>query len=181
MFIGGDRKIRLTLQQVSGNGTCLGKVSQVKWSLCTSIDNTPRWKDGPKWLIPENNGWWICSKTGLAACLSTSVFNASEEFCVLVTVMSSILYHPKECMYSHWNRGTSERPKREPITALTVATLFSSRVSSWGQDRHNLPGYSMSRNDIPEGVHRWGSRKNRDLHKSIRKISHLPVQGSTPE
>ena len=132
----GDRKIGLTLQHISSKGTCLGKVLQDKQSLCTSISATSSRDDIKrhpiKWLTPESNGWYICSMTGLTPCLSTSVFNVSKEFCILVTVIPRILYHPEESMYSHWSKDMSLRDKREAITALTIATQFSLGLAGAG-------------------------------------------------
>lgn len=105
----GDRKIGLTLQHISGKGTCLGKVPQDKQSLCTSINAAPSWNN-IKWLTPGSDGWWICSMTGLTPCLSSSVLNASKEFCILVTVIPRILYHSKKA-YIHIGVKTHE-PKR---------------------------------------------------------------------
>ena len=59
------------------------------------------------------------------------VFNLSQEFCVLVTVMPKILYHSEELMYSHWDREVL-RQKQEPISAITVAALFSLRLAGAG-------------------------------------------------
>ena len=44
--------------------------------------------------------------------------------CVLVAVMPKILYHSEEVMYSHWDQEML-RQKREPISVITIATLFS--------------------------------------------------------
>ena len=65
---------------------------------------------------------------GLTSCLNMKVFNLSQKFCVFVTVMPKILYHSEEVMYSHWDREVL-RQKREPISAITVAALFSLRLA----------------------------------------------------
>jgi hypothetical protein len=81
----GNRKRGLTIQQVSSQGTCLGKVPAGKQDLYAAVDINPAWGDGIKWVIPKDNGWWICSQSGLTPCLLTNVFNGSKKFCVLVT------------------------------------------------------------------------------------------------
>ena len=65
---------------------------------------------------------------GLTPCLNMKVFNLSQKFCVFVTVMPKILYHSEEVVYSHWAREVL-RQKREPISAITVAALFSLRLA----------------------------------------------------
>uniref|UniRef100_A0A671E1F1 Envelope glycoprotein n=1 Tax=Rhinolophus ferrumequinum TaxID=59479 RepID=A0A671E1F1_RHIFE len=175
----GNRKIGLTMQLVSGNGTCLGKVPQAKQSLCASIDSSPSWKSDTKWLIPRTDGWWICSKTGLTPCLSTSVFNAANEFCVLVTVLPRILYHPEESMYSHWDSDTSMRSKREPITALTIATLFSLGIDGAGTGIASLAtqqsGMTSLRAAIDEDIERLETSISH-LEKSLTSLSEVVLQ-----
>uniref|UniRef100_A0A8C6DBU8 Envelope protein n=1 Tax=Moschus moschiferus TaxID=68415 RepID=A0A8C6DBU8_MOSMO len=175
----GDRKIGLTLQHVSSSGTCLIKVSQNKQGLCASINSTPSWKSNSKWLIPKSDGWWICTRTGLTPCLSTLVFNASKEFCVLVTVMPRILYHPEESMYSHWSKGTSERSKREAITALTIATLFSLGMAGARTGIASLAtqhtGMTPLRAAIDEDLERIETSISH-LEKSLTSLSEVVLQ-----
>jgi hypothetical protein len=127
-----DCKRGLTIQQVSSQGTCLGKVPVGKQDLCAVVENNPTWGNGIKWVIPKGNGWWICSQSGLTPCLSTNVFNGYKEFSVLVAVLPRIIYHSEESLYSYWNTGTGEKKKREPISALTIATLLSLGVAEAG-------------------------------------------------
>jgi hypothetical protein len=69
-----DHKRGLTIQQVSGQGTCLGKVMREKQDLCATIDNNPVWEKDVRWIIPKGNGWRTCSQSGLTPGLSTKVF-----------------------------------------------------------------------------------------------------------
>ena len=80
---------------------------------------------------------WVCSHAGLTPCLHVSVFNQNREFCILVAVVPKILYHLEEVMYSYWtgeisNQLAGNRIKREPITAITLATMFSLEVAGAG-------------------------------------------------
>ncbi|NWJ08721.1 ENV1 protein, partial [Crypturellus undulatus] len=84
---------------------------------------------GNKWAVPQPGGWWICSETGLTPCLSLEVFNENREYCIQVTVVPRILYHPEESMYVHWGYKERRVKKREPITTLTLATLFGLGVA----------------------------------------------------
>jgi hypothetical protein len=97
----GNCKRGLTIQQVSSQRTCLRKVPAGKQDLCAVVDINPTWGDGIKWVIPKDNGWWICSQSGLTPCLSTDVFNGSREFCVLAAVLPHIIYHSEESLHSH--------------------------------------------------------------------------------
>jgi hypothetical protein len=108
----GDHKRGLTIQQVSIQGTCLGKVPREKQGLCATIDNNPVWGRDVRWIIPKGNGWWICSQSGLTPCLLTKVFNNSKEFCVLVAVLPPIIYHSEESLYSYWSIKSGERKKK---------------------------------------------------------------------
>ena len=83
-------------------------------------------------------GWWICSRTGLTPCLHISIFNPKEEFCILVAVVPKILYHPEKIMYDYWapkqtpGQMIQGRTKREPITAITIATMFGLGIAGAG-------------------------------------------------
>jgi hypothetical protein len=175
----GDRKRGLTIQQVSSQGTCLGKVPAGKQDLCAVVDNNPTWGDGIKWVIPKGNGWWICSQSGLTPCLSTNVFNGSKEFCVLVAVLPRIIYHSEESLYSYWNTGTGERKKREPISALTIATLLSLGVAGAGTGIASLAtqhkGMSSLRAAIDEDIERIEASISH-LEKSLTSLSEVVLQ-----
>ena len=82
-----------TIAQVSVIGTCVGTVPTTLSHLCSSYNNIT-WEQG-KWIIPSS-AWWLCSKTGLTPALSTSVFNANSEFCVLVAILPRLMYHSHE-------------------------------------------------------------------------------------
>ena len=111
------------IAQVSVAGTCVGTVPAAQSQLCSSFNNTAWEQD--KWIIPSS-GWWLCSKTGLTLALSTSVFNANSEFCVLVAILPRLMYHSHESLLSYWEeRPRPHQSKREVVTALTIGTLFS--------------------------------------------------------
>jgi hypothetical protein len=175
----GDHKRGLTIQQVSSQGTCLGKVPVEKQDLCATIDNNPTWGDGIKWVITKGNGWWVCSQSGLTPCLSTNVFNSSNEFCVLVTVLPHIIYHSEESLYSYWNTGTGERKKREPISALTIATLLSLGVAGAGTGIASLAtqhkGMSSLCMAIDEDIERTEASISH-LEKSLTSLSEVVLQ-----
>ena len=118
------------MNEVSGQGLCLGTVPRDKTPLCAQTIGNLR-LHGKNWIVPEVGGWWICSHTGLTSCLNVKVFNQSQEFCVLVAVMPKILYHSEEVMYSHQDREML-RQKREPISVITMATLFSLGLAGAG-------------------------------------------------
>ena len=118
-----EHKIGLTVEEVWRQEVCLGTVPRDKTSLCAqTLGNISL--PGKNWLVPGVGRWWVCSYTGLTPCLNMKVFNPSQEFCVLVTVMPKILYHSEEVMYSHWDREVL-RQKQEPLSTITVAALFS--------------------------------------------------------
>jgi hypothetical protein len=175
----GDHKRGLTIQQVSGQGICLGEVPGEKQDLCATIDNNPTWGDGIKWVILKSNGWWVCSQSRLTPCLSTKVFNDSKEFCVLVTVLPRIIYHSEKSLYSYWRIRTGERKKREPIYAITIATLFSLGVARAGTGIASLAtqhkGMSSLRAAIDEDIERIEASISH-LEKSLTSLSEVVLQ-----
>ena len=69
---------RLTLQQITGRGLCIGNVPQTYQHLCKSINSTVT----KRYRVPPQDNWWACS-TGLAPCVHGWVLNNSKDFCVL--------------------------------------------------------------------------------------------------
>ena len=64
-------------------------------------------------------------------CVLFSKENAYHPLCVLTAIMPTIVYHSEEVMYSHWDQEML-RQKREPIGAITMATLFSLGLAGAG-------------------------------------------------
>jgi hypothetical protein len=176
----GDRKRGLTIQQVNGQGTCLGKVPKNRRDLCTVINASSTWGNAIKWVIPKDNGWWLCSRSGLTPCLSTKVFNSSKEFCVIVAVLPRILYHSEESLYSYWNtKMVEKRKKREPISTVTIATLLSLGLAGAGTGIASLAtqqkGMSSLRAAIDEDIERIETSISH-LEKSLTSLSEVVLQ-----
>ena len=73
-------KVGLTMNEVWGQGLCLGTVPHDKTSLCAqTISNLHL--HGKNRIVPEVGGWWICSHTGLTPCLNVKIFNQSRILC----------------------------------------------------------------------------------------------------
>ncbi|NXK42838.1 ENV2 protein, partial [Piprites chloris] len=75
-----------------------------------------------KWIIPSGGAKWVCSDIGITPCLSLNVFNDSH-FCIQVIIIPRIMYHTSEEVFQHFE-GSLFRNKREPFTAITIATLL---------------------------------------------------------
>ena len=74
--------------------------------------------------------------SGLTPCLHSSIFDPKEEFCVMVAVMPKILYRPEKAIYDYWAPKLTLNPpkktykvKREPLTAITIATMFGLEIA----------------------------------------------------
>ncbi|XP_075855812.1 negative regulator of P-body association isoform X1 [Microcebus murinus] len=160
----------LTLQSVLGKGTCLGTVPPSHAQLCAEGNRTVDRSEGTKWVIPGPSGWWICSQTGLTPCLSLSIFNGSKDYCIMVLVFPKIIYHTEETMYEGivGRRVTNlifER-KREPITAITLATLFGLGAIGAGTGISSL---AMQQ----RGFHSLRAAVDEDIARIEESISHL--------
>uniref|UniRef100_A0A8C0IBX5 Envelope glycoprotein n=1 Tax=Bubo bubo TaxID=30461 RepID=A0A8C0IBX5_BUBBB len=121
----------ISMLQVSGQGSCLGIIPPQKKHLCKEIINPER-EPSADWLLPDQNTKWICSKVGLTPCLSLKVFNRNEEYCIQVVVVPKIIYHPEDYIYNYQTVQEHHSQKREPITALTVATLIAIGAAGGG-------------------------------------------------
>lgn len=166
------------MQQVSGQGMCIGKVPKIRDNLCGSkIVKVNKTKN--KWIIPNNGGWWICSKTGLTPCLSLKTFNESKEFCVQITVIPRILYHSTEAVFEHWNSDSLKIQKREPFTALTIATLIglgtagaATGITSLVQQNKGLLSLRAAVDEDLERIEKSVSY----LEKSLTSLSEVVLQ-----
>ncbi|PKU28516.1 envelope glycoprotein [Limosa lapponica baueri] len=117
----------LTIQHVTGKGRCIGTVPTQYKSLCGSIISKEeiihRKNMSLNWIIPTGGAKWVCSDIRMTPCISMEVFNISE-FCIQVVIVPRLIYHPvKEVVY-YFEEDSLIRQKREPITAITLATLL---------------------------------------------------------
>ena len=93
------------------------------------------------------------------------VFNQSQEFCVSVAVIPKILYHSEEVMYSHWDQEML-RQKREPISAITIATLFSLGLAGAGTGIASLSLQGQGLSSLQSAV-------EEDITRIEESVSHL--------
>ncbi|XP_040977003.1 MLV-related proviral Env polyprotein-like [Aquila chrysaetos chrysaetos] len=61
---------------------------------------------------------------GVTPCLSLEKFDGSSEYCVQVTIVPKIFYHSEDSVYDSHITPEHHLSKREPLTALTIATLM---------------------------------------------------------
>ena len=120
---GGNRK--LTLAAVSGSGLCLGRVPHDRRHLCNQTQDVQS-SEGDQYLVPPIDTVWACN-TGLTPCVSTSVFNGSKDFCILVQLVPRLLYHDDSSFVDEFDHRV--RWKREPIT-LTLAVLLGLGIAA---------------------------------------------------
>jgi hypothetical protein len=94
-------------------------------------------------------------------------------------VLPRIIYHSEESLYSYWNTGTGKRKKREPISALTIATLLSLGVAGAGTGIASLAtqhkGMSSLHVAIDEDIERIEASISH-LEKSLTSLSEVVLQ-----
>ncbi|XP_013972599.1 uncharacterized protein LOC106559347 [Canis lupus familiaris] len=117
----------LTLQSVSGQGLCIGPPPLHYQNLCNVTQPINR----TGYHLPRQDSWWACSE-GLTPCTHRQVINRTGGFCVLVQLLLRIIYHSDEQVLQWIDPGTHERNKREPISAVTIATLLGTGLAGAG-------------------------------------------------
>jgi len=166
------------MQYVSGSGVCIGKVQGQKQNLCSSVSATVG-KANEKWVIPSEGTQWICSKTGLTPCISLAVFDASNEYCIQVIIVPRILYHEEKIIYDHCDAEKPRITKREPITAITIATLLGIGAVGAGTGITSLiqqqQGFSSLRAAVDEDLERMETSITA-LEKSLTSLSEVVLQ-----
>ncbi|NXT30665.1 ENV1 protein, partial [Pelecanoides urinatrix] len=137
-------------------------------------DKTPA-----KWIIPANNTKWVCSIMGVTPCLSLPLFDESREYCVQVTIIPKIFYHPENFVYDSQITPEHHLSKRELFTALTVATLLimggtgvGTGVASLVQQNKEFSALRMALDEDLARIEQSVSA----LEKSLRSLSEVVLQ-----
>ncbi|KFV18212.1 hypothetical protein N340_04559, partial [Tauraco erythrolophus] len=173
-----EGKQGIAMQYVKGKGRCIGKIPKSKKELCNSEESSIE-RAGNKWAIPAPGGKWICSKSGLTPCLSVSVFDESREYCIKVIVMPRILYHPQNAIYNYWMTSPHHIKKREPITAITVATLIGLGVAGAGTGVVSLVQQQQGFTSLRAAVDEDFERIEKSItypEKSLTSLSEVVLQ-----
>ena len=132
-----------------------------------------------KWLIPANNTRWVCSSLGVTPCISLKLFSTSHDFCVQVVIIPRILYHTEEYMYTHHTVAEYHLVKREPITAVTLATLMALGAAGAGTGIASLIKQSQEFTSLRIAVDEDLARIEQSitaLEKSVRSLSEVVLQ-----
>ncbi|NWY08436.1 ENV1 protein, partial [Nothoprocta ornata] len=132
-----------------------------------------------KWIVPGEGNKWVCSDTGITPCLSLHIFNTSN-FCIQVTIIPRIIYHTSnEVLYyfEHTDENI-KRQKREPVTAITLATLLIAGGVGAGTGITSLvKGQEMQRlqEAVNEDIFRMEQSINA-LATSVKSLSEVVLQ-----
>uniref|UniRef100_A0A8D1P0R9 Envelope glycoprotein n=1 Tax=Sus scrofa TaxID=9823 RepID=A0A8D1P0R9_PIG len=117
---------KLTLTEVSGKGTYIGRVPPSHQHLCNHTEAFNRTSES-QYLVPGYDRWWACN-TGLTPCVSTLVFDQTKGFCVMVQIVPRVYYHPEKAALDKYDYKYN-RPKRKPIS-LTLAAMLGLGVAA---------------------------------------------------
>uniref|UniRef100_A0A8D0FNG3 Envelope glycoprotein n=1 Tax=Strix occidentalis caurina TaxID=311401 RepID=A0A8D0FNG3_STROC len=153
----------ITMQHVKGTGTCIGTVPKRKRKLCKNTLVAPNSIQG-KWLIPSPGARWICSKTGLTPCITLDVFDSSSEYCVQVIVLPRVLYHRENDVFEQVEKIGHRIVKREPLSAITIATLLGIGAAGAGTGIASLVQQQ-------QGLHSLRVAVDEDLERIEKSIS----------
>lgn len=122
-----DKSHKLTLSEITGQGTCIGNPPPHIKTLCAAIYQT---NNEDKFLQPPVGLKWACD-TGVTPCVSTKVFNSSTNFCVMVSIYPRI-YYLSEVEFNALIDQTKTRYKREPVSITLAVILGTATMVSIG-------------------------------------------------
>lgn len=160
-------KPRLTLTEVSGEGTCVGKVPPTHENLCRHVFPVDTPSGTTTYLIPPPGYWWACN-SGLTPCLADSVINNISDYCVMVQLVPRVYYHPSEELLSLYDH--SPRTKREPIS-LTVAALLGLGIAAGVGT--GTAALITGPQQLQQGLTTLNSAISEDIEALEKSISHL--------
>ncbi|NWS50688.1 ENV1 protein, partial [Probosciger aterrimus] len=132
-----------------------------------------------KWLIPVNNAKWVCSTIGVTPCLPLENFNKSAEYCIQVSIIPKIWYHSEEFVYNSYITLKPHVSKREPFTAITVATLLLVGGAGLGTGVASLVQQSKEFNALRIAVDEDLARIEQSitaLEQSVKSLSEVVLQ-----
>lgn len=166
---------RLTLTQVSGVGTCIGKPPKAYQHLCNNTVHME--KNGTNYYLnPGIDKWWACN-TGLTPCISTAVFNETNDYCVLIQLVPRVLYHPTNTLEDIYDGRI--RHKREPVT-LTLAVLLglgvAAGVGTGTTALVQMPHYFDELRSAMDQDLRALEQSLSELEKSVTSLSEVVLQ-----
>ncbi|NWS50626.1 ENV1 protein, partial [Probosciger aterrimus] len=147
--------------------------------LCEITTTAVKQEKPAQWLLPAKNAKWVCSNIGVTPCLLLELFNDSSDFCIQVMIIPRILYHPENFMYDHQTVQDHHLFKREPFTALTIATLMILGGTGVGTGVASLVKQSKEFHTLRMAVDEDLVRIEQSisaLEKSVRSLSEVVLQ-----
>ncbi|KAM8895954.1 uncharacterized protein AAEQ78_004883 [Lycaon pictus] len=119
--------------------------------------------------------------------LDMEILNQTKGFCVLVQLLPKIIYHSDEQVLQWFDAGTHRQDKREPISAITIATLLGIGLAAAGTGLCSQEG-GESRRRLRRKPAAWpggGAEGRGDGSRGAgapgRKALLLPSRGETLE
>ncbi|NWS50274.1 ENV1 protein, partial [Probosciger aterrimus] len=116
---------------------------------------------------------------GVTPCLPLENFNRSAEYCIQVSIVPKIFYHPEEFVYSSHITSEHHVSKREPFTATTVAPLLIVGGAGLGTGVASLGQQSKEFNALRVAVDEDLARIEQSitaLEQSVRSLSEVVLQ-----
>ncbi|NWW55762.1 ENV1 protein, partial [Ifrita kowaldi] len=130
-------------------------------------------------LLPAANTKWVCSDIGVTPCISLKHFNKSKNYCIQVAIVPKVVYHSRDFVYNSQTTQEHHILKREPFTALTIATLLTLGGAGAATGITSLVNQHKEFRSLRIAVDEDLSRIEKSidaLEKSVRSLSEVALQ-----
>ncbi|NWS12328.1 ENV1 protein, partial [Pachyramphus minor] len=116
---------------------------------------------------------------GVTPCISLKLFSWTTKYCIQVAIIPRLIYHPEDFVYDYQTTQAHHIQKREPFTALTVATLMAVGAAGVGTGITSLIQQNQKFQSLRVAIDKDLARIEKamtTLEQPVRSLSEVVLQ-----